>query len=64
MKQMAPIKLIALGVILLIIGFLLPFLMVIRVLEPSFFLSFLSYASSLVGLILGLLGAIQLKRTV
>lgn len=64
MKQRTPLKLIALGVILLLIGFLLPFLIVIGVLEPGFVLSFLSYASSLVGLILGLLGAIQLKRTV
>jgi hypothetical protein len=32
------------------------FLMVIRVLEPSFFLSFLGYALSLVGLIMGLTG--------
>lgn len=63
MKQRTPLKLIAFGVILLLVGFLLPFLMVIRVLEPSFAWSFLSYASSLVGLILGLLGALQLKRT-
>ncbi len=64
MKQRTPLKLISLGVILLLIGFLLPFLMVIRVLQPGFALSFLSYASSLVGLILGLFGALQLKRTV
>lgn len=42
------------AVILLVLGALLPFLMVIRVLQPSFVLSFFSYAMSLTGLILGL----------
>lgn len=54
-------KLIAVGLCLLLLGALLPFLMVLRILEPSFTLSFLSYASSLVGLAVGLYGAIMLS---
>jgi hypothetical protein len=45
-----------LGFLLLCAGVMVIFLMVIRVLELSFFLSFLGYALSLVGLILGLAG--------
>lgn len=56
MKQTSSIRLIIIGFILLVIGVVLPFLMVIRLLEPSFLLSFLSYFASLVGLIMGLCG--------
>ena len=44
---------------LLIAGIALSFLMVIRVLEPSFLLSFLAYGASLVGLTLGVVVALQ-----
>jgi hypothetical protein len=40
----------------------LPFLMVIRLLEPSFALSFFSYGASLVGLVMGLIGIAQYGR--
>ena len=46
-------KIIVLSVSLLIAGMALPFLMVMRLLEPSFALSFFAYATSLVGLALG-----------
>lgn len=59
MKLSSPLRLIAGGCILLMLGMLLPFLMVLRLWEPTFLLSFLSYASSLVGLIVGLWGIAQ-----
>ena len=55
-------KLMVIGFVLLLIGVLLPFLMVLRLLEPSFPLSFLAYGCSLVGLVLGLFGAFQHVR--
>lgn len=56
MKQTSSLRLIIIGFILLVIGMVLPFLMIIRLLEPSFLLGFLSYFASLVGLIMGLCG--------
>ncbi|MCX8103935.1 MAG: hypothetical protein N3E42_05845 [Candidatus Bipolaricaulota bacterium] len=56
MKVSHPLRLIVIALVLLLVGALLPFLMVIRIVQPSFALSFLSYAASLVGLVLGLIG--------
>ena len=39
------------------LGFLIPFLMVMHIIEAGLFLSFLSFAASTVGLFLGLIGA-------
>jgi hypothetical protein len=52
-------KTVLLGLALLIAGVTLSLLMVIRVVEPSFVLSFLAYAASLIGLLLGVLFAAQ-----
>jgi hypothetical protein len=48
--------LIALSFVLILAGFLVPFLMVLGVLESGFTLSFSAYFSSLVGLLLALYG--------
>ncbi len=57
-----PRLLLALGLALLFIGVALPFLMVIRVLEPTFFLLFFSSGSSTVGFGLGMLGFTHWSR--
>ncbi len=48
------------GLLLVTAGAGLPFLMVIRVLDLSLTLSVLAYAASLAGLLLGIVGAVQL----
>ena len=50
------------GLLLVTAGAGLPFLMVIRVLDLSLPLAVLSYAASLSGLLLGLVGAVTLGR--
>lgn len=50
-------KLIGLGLLLVVLGFLGPLFMVMEMVPASFWLSFLSYAASTFGLILGLVGA-------
>lgn len=50
------------GLALLLVGVILPFLMMLRVLQPSFFLSFLSYGASVSGLLLGIIGAATYRR--
>lgn len=63
MRVSPPVQLLLLAAVLLLTGALLPFLMVIRVLEPSLALSFLSYGASIVGLVTGLLGIAYYGRT-
>ncbi len=54
---MQPIGMIGIGFLLVLLGFLLPFLMVLQVIQSTFLLNFLSYGSSIAGLFLGFLGA-------
>jgi hypothetical protein len=53
-------KLILSGLLLVTAGAGLPFLMLIRVLDLSLPLAALSYAASLSGLLLGIVGAVKL----
>jgi uncharacterized membrane protein YqjE len=57
MNRVDPRSYILLGFVLVLLGFVLPFLMVLRIVESSFFLNFLSYGASVAGLLLGLIGA-------
>lgn len=59
MNRLSPWQLILLGFLLSLTGVVLPFLMVIRILESTFFLNFFSYGVSLIGLFLGIIGASQ-----
>ena len=54
--MMSPRFLLILGVILMLLGILLPFLMIIRVLQSTFFLNFFSWGVSVAGLALGTIG--------
>ena len=63
MRAMQPWKLILIGFVLVLFGFVAPFLMVMRVVPSSFILNFLSYGASVVGLFLGLIGAALYVRT-
>jgi hypothetical protein len=62
MRELQPLELIAVGFFLVLFGCTVPFLMVVRVIETSFFLSFLSYAASVAGMLLGLVGAATYVR--
>lgn len=62
MIRIHPWKIIAIGFILVLFGFLAPFLMVIKVVEASFLLSFLSHGASVSGLLLGIIGAAMYSR--
>jgi len=63
MNRMPPQAMIILGSVLVILGFLFSFLMVVRIIEPGFALSFLSYAASFSGLFLGLIGVALYRRS-
>ena len=57
--SLSPTGLILVGFILSLTGVILPFLMVTQHLASTFFLNFFSYAASLIGLFLGVIGASQ-----
>ncbi len=49
-------RLIMLGLIAMLLGFILPFLMVLEVLPSTFLLNFLAFTASVGGLFLGIIG--------
>lgn len=57
-----PVLGIFVGFLLVFLGFLLPLLMVIRVLESTFFLNFFSYTASVTGLFLGIISTAYYAR--
>jgi len=58
-----PIRLIGLAFLLLLLGFLLVFLSVLRVIDASFPMLLLADAASLTGLCLGIIGIAQERRS-
>ena len=60
--SLSPLKIILIGFALVVLGVVLPFLMVLHILESTFFLNFFSYGASLVGLFLGLIGSAYYVR--
>lgn len=52
-----PRAVVLIGFLLVVAGFVLPFLMVMRIIPPNWILSFVSFAASVSGVMLGLVGA-------
>jgi len=52
----SPRLLLSLGLILMLLGVILPFLMLMHILESTFFLNFFSWGASVGGLFLGIIG--------
>ena len=49
--------LLIMGFVLVVLGVVLPFLMVLKVVESTFFLNFFSFTASTLGLFMGIIGA-------
>jgi hypothetical protein len=62
MRLSRPVEMILIGLVLVLLGAVLPFLMVMQVLQSTFLLNFFSYGASIVGLFLGLLGSASLVQ--
>ena len=58
----SPRLLLSLGVILMLLGILFPFLMLIHVLESTFFWNFFSWGASVAGLAFGTIGFAMYSR--
>ena len=59
----SPRLLLSVGLVLMLLGVILPFLMVIKVLESTFFLNFFSWGASVAGLSFGTIGFAMWSRT-
>ncbi len=58
----SPRSLLLLGVTMMLLGIILPFLMVIHLLESTFFLNFFSWGLSVAGLAFGTIGFAMYSR--
>jgi hypothetical protein len=58
-----PRLLLSLGLMLMLLGVVLPFLMVIGALESTFFLNFFSWGASVAGLSFGTIGFAMYSKT-
>ena len=63
MDNVNPTRILVIGFVMVLFGFLGPFLMVLDILPKTYFLSFLSYGSSIGGLFLGIIGTDSIVRT-
>ena len=59
----SPRLMLSLGLTLMLLGIILPFLMLIHVLESTFFLNFFSWGASVGGMFLGVIGVATWVRT-
>jgi hypothetical protein len=62
MSRWHPKYLLIVAVFLLVLGFIIPFLMMAQIIESTFFLNFLAYISSVVGLFVGFIGIAVYRR--
>lgn len=63
MFRLSSTHMIIIGVILLLVGVILPLLMVVKIITSTYFLNFLAFACSLVGMVLGFLGLFSMVKT-
>jgi hypothetical protein len=56
-----PGRILAIGIAMMIFGVVMPFLMVLHLVESTFFWNFLSFIGSTLGFYLGLIGFISLN---
>jgi len=61
-SKLSPKWMMIIGVALMLLGVILPWLMVLQLVQSTFFLVFLSHACSVAGVILGFLGLVSIVR--
>lgn len=62
-KALDPRVMMGIGTGLMLLGVILPLLILIKVLESTYFLNFFSYICQITGLILAMLGLVTYVRT-
>jgi membrane associated rhomboid family serine protease len=59
----SPLLIIFIGFLLVVIGVIIPFSMMIGIIESGFFLALISYLASFIGLIMGIYGSALYSRS-
>jgi hypothetical protein len=59
-KHLDPRHLLGIGFVLLMMGYLLPLLMVLHVIQSTLFLNFFSYVALTLGTMLGFIGSVSI----
>ena len=59
MKHLHSKQILLLGFVLVLLGFLIPFLMVLKIIESSWALDFFAFGASFAGILLGVIGAAE-----
>jgi hypothetical protein len=65
MNRFSGKQILAAGFVLVLFGMVVPWLMVLRIIQPTFLLSFVAFGASFLGLMFGLIGVsqiVQLRR--
>jgi len=62
MLRLSSVQLMVIGFVLLVIGVVLPFVMVLRIVEPTLLLNIIAYFASFIGVVIGMFGAISYSR--
>lgn len=62
MRRFSPGPMILVGFLLVLVGAVLPWLIVLQVIPSSFALNFISFAASMLGLMLGIAGTAYIVR--
>jgi len=62
MKYITPKRLFLIAFVFLLLGVVIPFLMVMEVLESTYFLNFFSFIISFIGVIIGVIGSAYYVR--
>ncbi len=57
-----PVAVMLLAVFMMVLGIVIPLLMVLQIIESTFFLNFLAFALSVGGLFLGIIGVATVVR--
>ena len=58
-----PVQIILIGFVLVLAAWVLPLLMVLRLVQSTFLLNFLAYTAGVAGLFMGIIGASMYVRT-
>lgn len=56
MLRLSAKQFLGIGFLMVLVGFIMPWLFVLRIVETTFFLAFLAYGVSLAGLLFGIIG--------
>ena len=59
MRDINPLILLGVGFVLLVIGWVLPVLMIMQILESTFLLNLIAYSTSFLGLMIGIVGSVM-----